>query len=129
MAIGPDEFPVDIHLFEANILINMTCFLLPGGVINPDHLRMIPQAVEFVKAFADAKKPIAAICHGPWTLIDAEAVKGRTVTSWPSIKMDLINAGANWLDKEAVVDGNLVTSRKPDDIPAFNRTIIAVFGK
>lgn len=123
-----DELPVDVHLFATHP-DKFDMLLLPGGVINPDHLRMIPQAVEFVKAFAVAKKPIAAICHGPWTLIDAQAVKGRTVTSWPSIKTDLINAGANWLDKEAVVDGNLVTSRKPDDIPAFNRTIIAVFGK
>lgn len=123
-----DEFPVDKHLFEAKAS-DYDVLLLPGGVINPDHLRMIPQAVEFVKAFGDAKKPIAAICHGPWTLINAGLVKGRTVTSWPSIKLDLINAGAQWLDKEVVVDGNLITSRKPDDIPAFNRTIIAVFAE
>jgi protease I len=123
-----DELPVDVHLFSAQAA-DYDVLLLPGGVINPDHLRMIPQAVEFVKAFADAGKPIAAICHGPWTLINAGVVKGKTVTSWPSIKIDLINAGANWLDKEVVVDGNLVTSRKPDDIPAFNRTIIAVFSK
>ncbi len=120
------EFPVDVHLFSANADA-YDVLLLPGGVMNPDHLRMIPEAVEFVKKFADAKKPIAAICHGPWMLINAQAVKGRTVTSWPSIKEDLINAGANWLDKEVVEDGNLVTSRKPSDIPAFNKKIIELF--
>jgi protease I len=122
------EFPVNVHLFSANADA-YDALLLPGGVMNPDHLRMIPEAVEFVKKFADAKKPIAAICHGPWMLINAQAVKGRTVTSWPSIKEDLINAGANWLDKEAVDDGNLVTSRKPSDIPAFNARMLQVFAK
>lgn len=122
------EYPVDAHLFSANADA-YDALLLPGGVMNPDHLRMIPEAVEFVKKFADAKKPIAAICHGPWMLINAQAVKGRTVTSWPSIKEDLINAGANWLDKEAVDDGNLVTSRKPSDIPAFNARMLQVFAK
>jgi protease I len=97
---------------------------LPGGVINPDHLRMDDRAVEFVKSFATSGKPVAAICHGPWTLVEAGAVKGRTMTSWPSVKTDLRNAGANWVDKEVVVDGNLITSRKPDDIPAFCRTVI-----
>lgn len=123
-----NEFPVDIHLFAANA-DKYDALLLPGGVMNPDNLRSIPEAVEFVKKFADAGKPIAAICHGPWMLINAGAVKGRTVTSWPSIKEDLINAGASWLDKEAVDDGNLVTSRKPSDIPAFNARMLQVFAK
>ena len=95
--------------------------LLPGGVMNPDKLRANGKAVAFVKAFADAGKPIAAICHGPWTLIEAGAVRGRTMTSWPSLQTDLRNAGAVWVDQEVVTDNGLVTSRKPDDIPAFNR--------
>jgi protease I len=98
--------------------------LLPGGVISPDRLRMNTKAVGFVKAFADAGKPIAAICHGPWTLIDAGVVRGRKMTSWPSLKTDLTNAGANWVDQEVVTDHGLVTSRKPDDIPAFNRKML-----
>ncbi len=98
--------------------------VLPGGVINPDHLRMEPKAVSFVKEFAQSGKPVAAICHGPWTLIEAGVVKGRKMTSWPSLKTDLKNAGANWVDEEAVVDGNFITSRKPDDIPAFSQKII-----
>jgi len=122
------EFPVDVHLFVANA-DKYDALLLPGGVMNPDNLRSIPEAVAFVKKFADAGKPIAAICHGPWMLINAQAVKGRTLTSWPSIKDDLINAGANWLDKEAVDDDNLVTSRKPSDIPAFNARMLQVFAK
>ena len=97
--------------------------------MNPDKLRMNPKAVEFVKHFADEGKPIAAICHGPWTLVEAGAVKGRTMTSWPSLQTDLRNAGAEWTDREAVTDGNLVTSRKPDDIPAFNRAMIELFGE
>lgn len=98
--------------------------LLPGGMMSPDKLRIDPNAVAFVKAFADAGKPIAAICHAPWTLIEAGAVKGRTMTSYPSLRTDLTNAGARWVDKEVVVDNGLVTSRKPDDIPAFNRKMI-----
>jgi protease I len=101
--------------------------LLPGGVMNPDNLRMNAKAVAFVKAFFDAKKPVAAICHGPWTLIEAGAVKGRTLTSWPSLKTDIQNAGGSWVDQEAVVDGNLVTSRNPKDIPAFNRELTKLF--
>lgn len=97
--------------------------LLPGGVMNPDKLRLNAKAVAFVKAFLDANKPVAAICHGPWTLIEAGSVKGRTLTSWPSLKTDIQNAGGHWVDQEAVVDGNLVTSRNPKDIPAFNRAI------
>jgi protease I len=98
--------------------------LLPGGVMNPDKLRANPQAVAFVKGFVDAHKPIASICHGPWTLIEAGAVRGRKMTSWPSLQTDLKNAGAQWVDQEVVVDNGLVTSRKPDDIPAFNRKMI-----
>jgi protease I len=97
---------------------------LPGGVANPDQLRMNPAAVQFVRAFADAGKPIAAICHGPWLLVEADIVRGRTVTSWPSLRTDLQNAGATWVDQEVVTDNGLVTSRKPDDIPAFNRKML-----
>jgi len=93
--------------------------VLPGGVMNPDALRIEPQAIAFVRGFVRGNKPIAAVCHGPWTLIDAGGVYGKTMTSWPSLKMDLTNAGAKWVDEEVVVDGNLVTSRKPDDLPAF----------
>jgi protease I len=102
--------------------------VLPGGVINPDALRLVPQAIDFVHAFVSENKPIAAICHGPWTLIDAGGVKGKKMTSWPSLKTDLTNAGAKWVDEQVVVDGSLVTSRKPDDIPAFNKKMIEIFG-
>lgn len=98
--------------------------VLPGGVINPDHLRTEPAAVDFVRKFVAAGKPVAAICHGPWLLVEAGVVKGKTVTSWPSLKTDLRNAGAEWVDQEVVRDGQFITSRKPDDIPAFSRTII-----
>jgi protease I len=103
--------------------------MLPGGVINPDQLRMNPKAVDFVKSFVTAKKPIAAICHGPQTLIETGVVKGKTLTSWPSLKTDLKNAGATWVDEEVVVDHGLVTSRKPDDIPAFNQKMIQAFSE
>jgi len=98
--------------------------LLPGGAINADYIRALPQAQRFVKAFDDAQKPMAVICHAPWLLIESGVVDGRTLTSWPSIQTDLKNAGANWVDQEVSVDGNLVTSRKPDDIPAFNREFV-----
>lgn len=101
--------------------------VLPGGVANPDALRVNSRAVQFVRAFFDQEKPVAAICHAPWTLIEAGAVKGRTVTSWPSLKSDLANAGAQWVDREVVVDNGLVTSRKPDDLPAFCRIMIEEF--
>jgi protease I len=101
--------------------------VIPGGVMNPDKLRMNPKAVAFVKAFFDAQKPVGAICHGPWMVIESGAVKGRTVTSWPSLKTDVENAGGRWVDQEAVVDGNLVTSRNPKDIPAFNREVAKLF--
>lgn len=103
--------------------------LLPGGVANPDQLRLDPRAVEFVRSFAREGKPIAAICHGPWTLIEAGAAKGRRMTSWPSIKTDLRNAGAEWVDEPVVVDQGLVTSRKPADIPAFNAKMVEEFAE
>jgi protease I len=103
--------------------------VLPGGVINPDKLRMDPEAIDFVRAFVEAGKPIAAICHGPWTLINAGGVRGRKMTSWPSLQVDLENAGAHWVDQQVVVDQGLVTSRKPDDLPAFNRKMIEEFAE
>jgi protease I len=103
--------------------------LLPGGVMSPYKLRMEPKAVEFVRAFFDEGKPVAAICHGPWTIIEAGAARGRKIASWPSLKTDLRNAGAEWIDSEAAVDGNLVSARKPDDIPAFNRAMIELFSQ
>jgi protease I len=121
-----EEFPVDLALDQARP-DDFDALLLPGGVMNPDRLRMQPQAVAFAKAFADARKPIAVICHGPWTLVEAGVVRGRRITSWPSLQTDLRNAGANWVDQEVVVDGNLVSSRKPDDIPAFNRELTRLF--
>jgi protease I len=103
--------------------------LLPGGAFNADAIRAIPHAQRITKAFDDAQKPMAVICHAPWLLIDSGIAAGRTLTSWPSIKTDLINAEANWVDREVVVDGNLVTSRKPDDIPAFNRAFMELIGQ
>ena len=123
-----DTVSVDIPLAQAKA-DDFDALLLPGGVINPDSLRMQPAAVAFVKAFFDANKPVAAICHGPWTVIEAGAAKGRKIASWPSLKTDLTNAGAEWVDQEVVVDGNLVTSRKPDDLPAFNRAIGEQFAR
>ena len=121
-----DSFPVDRVLADVNA-DEFDALLLPGGVLNPDKLRMTDAAVAFVKAFGDAGKPIAAICHGPWTLINAGIAKGKRMTSWPSLEADLRNAGADWVDEECVVDGYLVTSRKPDDIPAFNEAMIEAF--
>ena len=120
------SLPVDLKLDDARPQ-DFDALVLPGGVINPDKLRMIPAAVQFVKAFFDAGKPVAAICHGPWMIVEADKARGRRVTSWPSIRTDLRNAGAEVVDQEAVVDGNLVTSRKPDDIPAFSREMIKLF--
>lgn len=117
--------PVDASLDAADPK-DFDGLILPGGVINPDALRLMPAAIEFVRHFV-AKKPIAAICHGPWTLIEADGVRGKTMTSWPSLKTDLSNAGAEWVDKELATDEGLVTSRKPDDLPAFNKTMIAEF--
>jgi protease I len=123
-----DVFPVDVVLDQANP-DDYDALLLPGGVMNPDKLRRNERALQFVRAFFDSDKPVAAICHGPWTLIDAAVVRGRRLTSYESIQSDLKNAGANWVDEEVVVDQGLVTSRKPDDIPAFNRKIIDVFAE
>ena len=123
-----DEFPVDRRL-DSVTAGEYDALLLPGGVMNPDRLRMNQRAVAFVKAFAESGKPIAAICHGPWTLIDAGVVRGRTMTSWPSLATDLRNAGANWVDQECVNDNGLVTARKPADIPAFNKKMIEEFSE
>jgi protease I len=118
-----DSVKVDKTLTNANPS-DYDALVLPGGVANPDNLRMDEKAVRFVKDFAQSGKPVAAICHGPWTLVEAGVVKGHTLTSWPSLKTDLKNAGANWVDKEVVMDGNFITSRKPDDLPAFNKKVI-----
>jgi len=117
------EFPVDVSIEEANAN-DYDALLLPGGVMNPDKLRTNKKAVQFVRSFFDQGKPVAAICHGPWMLVEAGVVNGRKVTSYPSIQTDLKNAGANWVDQEVVVDRGLVTSRKPDDLPAFNRKLV-----
>jgi protease I len=123
-----DELRVDVPLAKASPE-DFDALLLPGGVMNPDTLRMMPEPVAFVKAFFDAGKPVAVICHGPWTVIEAGAARGRRIASWPSLKTDLRNAGAEWVDREVVVDQNLVSSRKPDDIPAFNREMIELFSR
>lgn len=123
-----DEVKVDVPLKSAN-RDQYDALLLPGGVQNPDQLRMIPEAVNFVKHFIDSGKPVAAICHGPWMLVEADAVRGRTITSWPSLKTDIRNAGGTWEDKEVVLSNGVVTSRNPDDIPAFNREMIKLFSK
>jgi protease I len=121
-----DKVAVDRTVAEADPN-EYDALVLPGGVANPDALRLEADVVAFVRSFFDARKPVAAICHGPWTLIEADAVRGRTMTSWPSLKTDLKNAGANWVDREVVVDDGLVTSRKPDDLPAFCREMIKLF--
>jgi protease I len=123
-----DDFKIDRPLAQANA-DDYDGLVLPGGVMNPDKLRINTQALDFIRAFFDAGKPVAAICHGPWPLIDAGVAKGRTMTSYPSIKTDLKNAGANWVDREVIVDNGLVTSRKPDDLPAFNRKMIEEFAE
>jgi protease I len=120
--------PVDLTLDEADA-DDFDALVLPGGVMNPDTLRTLPKAVAFVKAFFDSGKPVAAICHGPWTVVESGAASGRRMTSWPSLKTDIENAAGHWVDEEVVVDGNLVTSRKPDDLPAFNREIIKLFSQ
>jgi protease I len=123
-----DEVPVDVSLHSADPS-RYEALLLPGGVMNPDTLRMNPEAMRFAKHFFDAGKPVAAICHGPWTVVEVDAARGRRLTSWPSLKTDIRNAGGTWVDKEVVTDNGLVTSRKPEDIPAFNREMIALFGE
>ena len=122
------SYDVDIRLKDART-DDYNALVLPGGVMNPDTLRLYPEAIDFVARIGKAGKPIGAICHGPWTLINAQLVKGKTMTSWPSICVDLENAGAVWIDQEVVVDGMLVTSRKPADIPAFNKALTELFAR
>jgi protease I len=123
-----DTFPVDHTVAEADAA-RYDGLVLPGGVANPDNLRMDEEAVAFVRAFFDAAKPVAVICHGPWTLVEAGVVAGRTLTSWPSIQTDLRNAGATWVDEEVHVDQGLVSSRKPDDLPAFCAKLVEEFAE
>ncbi len=123
-----DEFAIDLALSKADAN-DYDALLLPGGVMNPDKLRLNELAVNFVNQFVMDDKPIGAICHGPWILIEAGGVQSKKMTSWPSIRLDLTNAGANWVDQEVVIDGNLITSRKPADLPAFNEALIAAFSK
>ena len=113
-----DTFPVDRTVSQVTA-DDYDALVLPGGVANPDQLRTVDEAVDFVRAFFGAGKPVAVICHGPWTLVEADVVRGRTLTSWPSLQTDIRNAGGKWVDEEVCHDGNLVTSRKPDDLPAF----------
>lgn len=117
------EFPVDVSIEQANAN-NYDALLLPGGVMNPDKLRMNQQAVQFVRNFFEQGKPVASICHGPWMLVEADIARGRKLTSYPSIKTDVKNAGGNWVDQEVVVDQGIVTSRSPEDLPAFNQKLI-----
>ncbi len=121
-----DTFPVDAVVGDADPA-SYDGLVLPGGVANPDALRMDEDAVSFVRDFVESDRPVAAICHAPWTLAEADVVRGRRLTSWPSLQTDLRNAGADWVDEEVVVDGNLVTSRKPDDLPAFNDALLSLF--
>ncbi len=123
-----DEFPVDLPLDRANAS-DFDALLQPGGVMNPDHLRMNPKAVQLVRDIYEQGKPMAVICHGPWMLVEADVVKGRTLTSWPSLQTDIRNAGGTWVDREVVTDHGLVTSRKPADIPAFNGKMIEEFAE
>jgi len=121
-----DTFDVDATFADAGV-DDFDGLVLPGGVANPDALRMDSDAVAFVRAFFDAGKPVAAICHAAWTLAEADVVRGRTLTSWPSLQTDLRNAGATWVDEEVVEDANLVTSRNPDDLPAFCRAVLTQY--
>jgi len=123
-----DKIPVDVTLDQANP-DDFDALMLPGGLANPDTLRTVPEALDFVRAFFHAGKPVAAICHGPQILISADLLKGRKLTSWPAIQVDVRHAGAQWVNAEVVVDNGLVTSRKPDDIPAFNKKMIEEFAE
>ena len=123
-----DTFSVDKTVQEARA-DEYDALVLPGGVINPDSLRLDKDAIRFVKGFFTAGKPVGAICHGPWTLVEADVVRGRTVTSWPSLQTDIRNAGGDWVDKEVQTDHGLVTSRNPDDLPAFNKKIVEEFAE
>lgn len=119
-----DKFDVELDVRDAHSS-DFDALVLPGGVANPDALRLSKEAIFFIREFSRSNKPIAAICHGPWTLIDAGIARGKRMTSWPSLREDLMNAGSEWVDKQVVVDGKLVTSRKPDDIPAFNQALLS----
>jgi protease I len=121
-----DTFPIDAAVSDVSA-DDFDALMLPGGVANPDNLRTNPDAVTFARAFFDAGKPVAAICHAPWTLVEADVVRGRKLTSWPSLQTDIRNAGGEWVDEQVVVDHGLVTSRKPDDLPAFNEKMIEEF--
>jgi len=123
-----DRFPVDRTVADVSA-DDYDALVLPGGVANPDNLRSDEDAVAFARAFFDQHKPVAAICHAPWTLVEADVVRDRTLTSWPSVQTDIRNAGGNWVDEEVVVDAGIVTSRKPDDIPAFNAKMIEEFAE
>jgi protease I len=123
-----EEFRIDKHVSQAEVE-DYDGLVLPGGVANPDFLRMDEQAVAFVRGFFEAGKPVGVICHGPWTLVEADVVKGRKLTSWPSLRTDIRNAGGDWVDEEVVADGGLVSSRKPDDLPAFCAKIVEAFGE
>ena len=123
-----DTFTVEVAVGEADAN-TYDGLVLPGGVANPDHLRTVPEAVQFVKGFFDAGKPVAVICHGPWTLVEADVVRGRTITSWPSIKTDIRNAGGMWVDQEVCVDNGLVSSRKPGDLPVFCKKMVEEFAE
>ena len=123
-----DTFDVDQVVGDAEVAA-YDGLVLPGGVANPDALRTDEAAVSFIKEFAGSGKPVAAICHASWTLVEADVVRGKRLTSWPSLRTDLRNAGAEWVDEEVVVDGNLVTSRKPDDLPAFTEALISLLGR
>jgi protease I len=138
VSISPGEIQAFNHLDQGDkIKVDVTAdsadpaqfdaLVLPGGVANPDFLRQDPDAVRFVRSFFEQDKPVGVICHGPWTLVEADVVRGRTLTSWPSLRTDLRNAGAQWVDEEVHVDGRLVSSRKPDDLPSFNRAVVEVF--
>ena len=122
-----DRFQVELDVHQADSR-DFDALVLPGGVANPDQLRLSPESIAFIRNFATEEKPIAAICHGPWTLIDAGVAKASHLTSWPSLQTDLRNAGAEWTDDEVVVDGRLITSRKPDDLPAFNEALLKAIG-
>ncbi len=127
-----DTFPVDATT-DAVTAKDFDALVLPGGVANPDYLRTVTSAVRFIRGFFDSGKPVAVICHGPWSLIEADVLRGRTLTSWPSVRTDIINAGGTWVDEEVVVDregsSTLISSRKPDDLAAFNSALVTEFGR
>jgi len=123
-----DSFTVDVALDDAKPS-DYDALVLPGGALSPDNLRTVPAAVAFAKAFFDERKPVGAICHAAWTLIEADVLEGRTLTSWPSLQTDIRNAGGTWIDREVCEDGNLITSRNPNDLPAFDEKLVAKFAE